>query len=104
MRQLITSGPKAGRQPCCIMGCRRTFKDEGYSEVICSQHWRLVPSYMRRRHRLLVARYTRQFGDNAPWIYPAGSPKRLHAVRLQGLYLQAWRLIKDAATDRTMGL
>ena len=40
------------RTPCCISGCRRTFKPtdfQGYSEVMCSKHY--------RSDRELLARY-----------------------------------------------
>lgn len=40
----------AGRQPCCIPGCRRTFKPDGSRETICGVHWRLAPKSWRRIH------------------------------------------------------
>lgn len=95
----------AGRIPCCVPGCRRTFApEEGSSEIMCGDHWRTVPAYRRRRHRALIARYRRLYGDTAYWLFPAGSPKLLGAVKLNNMCAQAWRLIKKAATERALGI
>ena len=103
-RDIIPDGPKRGRQRCCVMGCGRTFKDEGHASIMCGTHWRLAPAFMRRRHARIRKRYRAKFGDYGWWHYPAGTPQRLEAWRLARLAHQAWELCAQAATIRAMGL
>lgn len=103
-RDIIPDGPKAGRQRCCIMGCGRTYKDEGYTRIMCGAHWKMAPTYMRKRHTKLVRRYKREFGDNGYWQYPPGSEKRLAALRLAEMMDRAWELCRAAVADRSMGI
>lgn len=50
-----------GRIPCCIPGCRRTFKrepdDAEEVRVICGRHWRMADTRLRNRHKQLLRRY-----------------------------------------------
>jgi hypothetical protein len=48
---------KAGRIPCCVPFCGRTFKAEGGDvELMCGKHWRLARPALRRRHTRVVRR------------------------------------------------
>lgn len=94
----------AGRLPCCVPGCQRTFKPEGSTEVICGKHWRAAPARLRRRVQRLRQLYRVRFGDNAPWAYPAGSPARLKAVQASRLFTAAWQACRTAAIEKAMGL
>lgn len=44
------------RIPCCIVGCRRTFKTEalgdGHNEFMCGKHFRVDPELVRRLRRV----------------------------------------------------
>lgn len=103
-RLIIPDGPKAGRQRCCIMGCNRTFKDEGFTVVMCGGHWRMAPAHMRKRHAKLVRRYKREFGNNGFWDYPPGSEKRLAALRLAKMRDRAWDMCRKAVEQRSLGI
>lgn len=94
----------AGRLPCCIVGCRSTFADDGSSEIICGKHWRLAPAKWRRQVTVLRRRYRNLCGDGGWTDFPAGSPKRLEAVRLFRLFHSAWDRCKRRASQRAMGL
>jgi hypothetical protein len=79
----------AGRIPCCIVGCRRTFKnDRGYVEFMCGNHYRLADSTLRRL-RTKVARRAKHQG----WTQ--------HNLTIDDWL---WRRIKRQATERAMGL
>ncbi|TQX92353.1 hypothetical protein EQW76_00740 [Rhizobium sp. rho-13.1] len=93
------------RIPCCVPYCRRTFKnDEGCKEVICGKHWRLASPVLRRRKIKLFRMYTKRFGENGFWAYPAGSAKRIEAVRLDRLCGLIWERCKTQAIERAMGI
>lgn len=94
----------AGRLPCCVPGCQRTFKDDGSSEILCGVHWRGAPARLRRRVQKLRRLYRARFGDNAAWTYPAGSPQRLKAVQGARLFSAAWDACRDAAIQKAMGI
>jgi hypothetical protein len=94
----------AGRLPCAIPGCQRTFKPEGSTEIICGAHWKLAPAHKRRRVALLRTRHRRLCGDGGFWQFPAGSPKRLEGARLERMFRAAWAACKKAAIDRAMGI
>ena len=103
-RNIIADGPKAGRQRCCIMGCNKTFKDEGYELVICRKHWVLAPAYRRQRVTHLRRRYKRAFGDTPHWKFEAGSENRMKSWRLAKLINEAWELCHKSVRDRSMGI
>jgi len=93
------------RLACCVLGCKRTCNNiKGYSDFLCSKHWPMVTPYMRRRHSRLARLYRKRFGDNAYWTYPAGSEKRLEAVKLERLCRKAWSICKAQAIERAMGI
>lgn len=93
------------RISCCVPFCRRTFKnDEGCTEVICGKHWRLAAPHLRRRKTKLFRLYRKRFGDTPFWEYPAGSPKRLEAVKIDRLCDRAWKICKKQAIERAAGI
>lgn len=93
------------RISCLCPGCRRTYHNrEGYNEWICGNHWRLVSPTARRRYSKLRSRYKRRFGTNGFWHYPAGSPNRIEAVRLDRLCGKAWEKVKIQAIERSVGI
>lgn len=96
----------AERISCCVPFCRRTIKCEGPGnyEWICGKHWMLISPTLRRRKYRLFRLYRRLFGDNGYWAYPAGSPKRLEAVRLDRLCDKAWDRCKAVAIERAAGI
>jgi hypothetical protein len=91
------------RLSCSVPFCRRTIKDDG-GEWICQRHWMAVSPTMRRRKYLFFRRYKKRFGRNGYWLYPAGSPDRLEAVRLDRLCRKAWEACKRAAIERAAGI
>ncbi len=93
------------RISCCVPFCRRTYRnDEGYAEHLCGNHWRLADKYLRRRRGKLEHRYRRKFGNTAFWEYPAGSPERLEAVKLDRICGKAWEACKKQAIERAAGI
>ncbi|MER8923379.1 hypothetical protein [Mesorhizobium sp. LNJC384A00] len=92
------------RLACCVPFCRRTFKDDGSSEIICGNHWRAVSTHLRRRKYKLYRRYRYLYGDNGYWAFPAGSPKRIAAVKLARLCDAAWMRCKRQAIERAAGI
>jgi hypothetical protein len=53
-----------GRQPCCIVGCGKTFAirpgDDYEGEMMCGRHWRQAPKPMRDLERLIRQRAKRK--------------------------------------------
>ena len=97
---------REGRIPCCVPFCRRTAsaaKFPNSSEIICGKCGSLAKA-KRRRLRRLQRIYSRRFCGNAPWDYPAGSPQRLEAVRLNRLIDTAWVSLKRAAIEAAGGI
>lgn len=64
----------------------------------------MVPAHLKRRKRRLFMLYRRAFGDRGFWIYRAGSPMRLRAVRIDRLCLRSWEACKRAAIEAAGGL
>jgi hypothetical protein len=79
---------RLGRQRCCVPGCRRTYRDDGYSEIMCGKHWRLADRKLRR----LVTRVLVKGGRR-------GWPDRLLL-----LHDRLWQKGKAQAIERAMGL
>jgi len=48
--------------------------------------------------------YRQRFGKNHFSKYPAGSPERIEAVKLDGLCGNAWDACKRQAIERAMGI
>lgn len=97
---------KPGRIPCVVPFCRRTAdaaKFEG-CEIICGKHWRMASGTLRRRHSRLIRRYRRRFGNRPYLEYPAGSPLRIEAVRLDSICQKAWERCKRAAIEAAAGI
>lgn len=87
-RDIIEHGPKKGRQRCCVVGCRRTFKDEGYSAQICGAHWRMGSKAMRDECRVIEKAAKRSGWTNERL-------DRHHAL---------FAAIVDQATEKSVGL
>lgn len=95
----------ATRLSCCVPYCRRTRHNrEGFSEWICGDHWRGVPPLLRKRKAKLFRLYRRRYGDKSFWGYPAGSPHRLAAVKLDRICGKAWEACRKAAIERAVGI
>lgn len=99
------------RLNCIVPGCRHTRgRRKGEppildgEEWICGDHWKAVPAFMRRRKTLVGRRYRCRFGNTQWWEFPAGSPERLQAVRLDRMRRMAWRLCRRAAVERGLGI
>lgn len=93
------------RISCCVPFCRRTFKnDEGHTEVICRKHWRLASPYMRCRKTKFFRLYRKRFGETPYWQYPAGSPQRLEALRIDKICERIWKACKKQAIERAAGI
>lgn len=96
---------------CEVPGCRRSRgqhkgeppirEDE---EWICGEHWKAVPSFLRRRKSRLARRYRRAFGDTPFWQFPAGSPDRLASFKLDKMLRMSWAICKRAAIERAVGI
>lgn len=98
---------KPGRIPCVVPFCRRTADEAKYPSgtvIICGKHWRLAPASWRRRRSKLERRYSRQFGDTPFWEFPAGSPQRIEAARLDRLIHVLWTRCKRAAIEAAAGI
>jgi hypothetical protein len=91
------------RLGCCVPFCRRTTKRD-CSEWVCGPHWAAVPTLLKKRKYKLFRLYKRRFGTNGYWAYPAGSPNRLLAVRLERLCEKAWKRCKRAAIETAAGI
>lgn len=87
-RNIIAEGPKAGRQACIIVGCSRTFRDEGHNAQICAGHWRMADKRLRRLMRRLEAS-----GRRLGW-----NEARLH------MHHRGFWLVVQQAQERSMGL
>lgn len=87
-RNIIDEGAKAGRQACIIVGCGRTFKDEGHNAQICGKHWRLADKRLQRVMRRLEAA-ARRLGWND--------------ARLDMHHRGFWHIVQQAQ-ERSMGL
>lgn len=92
------------RLACCVPFCRRTRRKETYNEWICAKHWAAVPVTLRKRKALMYRRYRKQFGNTPYWKYPAGSPDRIEAVRLDRLCRVTWERCKVAAIEKAAGI
>jgi len=71
---------------------------------VCGEHWKTVPPHFKRRKYKLFRKYKRLFGTNGFWCYPAGSEKRMYAVRLDRLCEKAWKKCKSSAIERATGI
>lgn len=93
------------RLPCLVPFCRRTtkLKYEG-EEWLCSTHWLSLPVALRRRKTKWCRRYTKRFGRNAYWCYPAGSENRIAALRLAKVCDRIWERCKQRAIERATGI
>ena len=74
-----------GRISCCVPFCRRTVRENGFTEWICPEHWRAVP----RADRAIYARVKRRATRAGTWT-PA-------ATRI-------WRRMKRIAVERAGGI
>lgn len=92
----------AGRKPCQVPGCGRTFKGGG--EHLCRRHWLMVPPYQRRRMSMLRRRYIAVCGSDSYWVFPAGSHKRMQGARIWRLFMAAWEACKRSAIQRAVGI
>ncbi|TIN80719.1 MAG: hypothetical protein E5Y09_02530 [Mesorhizobium sp.] len=93
------------RVHCCVPFCRRTCKgDPSRHEWVCGIHWRCVSTTLRRRKSRLFRRYRHLFADQHFSVFPAGSIRRLHAVKLDRLCDKAWERCKRAAIERAAGI
>jgi hypothetical protein len=98
---------KPGRIPCVVPFWRRTANEAKYppgTEIICGKHWRMAPATWRRRRSKLERIYSRRFGDSPFWEFPAGTPKRIEAVRLDRLINALWERCKTEAIERAAGI
>lgn len=58
----------ADRLACCIIGCRRTCRnDKGFAEWICRRHWSVVPKSMRRAYSTVKRRRKTPAAINRIW-------------------------------------
>jgi hypothetical protein len=100
----------AGRQPCVIPGCRRTFKPEGHRETICRNHWLMVPSSRRR-----VYSRVRKAWEHAASVYSglaqvAGDHRaKFEAAEQEFLRIdnradRLWERIKRQIIERAVGI
>jgi hypothetical protein len=95
---------KPERVACCVPFCRRTFKAEGQTEVICGDHWRAIPIRYRRLKSLSGRRYRALCGDKGYWEFPPGSPQRMKGHRLARQCEFFWERCKREAINRAMGI
>lgn len=95
---------------CCVPFCRSTRGDRNGDplvrgmEWVCSKHWRMVPRRDRARLSRAYRWYSRRFGENASWTYPAGSPNRISAVRYGRHWRRCWERCKRAAIEAAGGI
>lgn len=93
------------RVHCCVPHCKRSYKnDDAHVETLCGKHWRLASPILRKRAARLFRAYRKRFGNNHFSAYPAGSARRLEAVRLHNLCFQMWERCKKQAIERAMGI
>lgn len=91
------------RIKCLVPFCRRTRKPD-CTEWICGVHWKMVSAVSRRRKSKVFRCYRRRFGNYAFWKFPAGSPQRIEAVRLDRLCSKVWDRCKRQAIERAVGI
>lgn len=80
---------------CCVPFCRRTtaarLLPPGHTEWMCSEHWRVVPSRLKRRraklHRKLAKSYI-----------------AITALRIEALDDRVWAACKRAAIEAAGGI
>jgi len=89
---------------CCVPFCRRTFKADGATEVICGKHWRAVPAEVRQAKYYAYRSYKRRFGDNGWWIYPPASQERIECSAAHRRCHDAWERCKRAAIEAASGI
>ena len=98
---------KPGRQPCEIIGCKRTapLTDED-TQIICGKCWRTIPLYMRRRYTLIERRYTalRPLAQGFMTGSPADLATLERFMRLGKILLHKWEALKTAANDAKVGI
>lgn len=92
------------RLRCCVPFCRRTRRKDNFRDWICREHWVTVPRTYRRRWQRLERTYKRRFARHGWWVFPAGSPRRLEAVKLDKLCRKAWERCRHAAIETAMGV
>lgn len=85
---LITTGPKAGRMRCVVMGCGRTFKHDGESAIMCGKHYKMADRWPRRARAALKRKGTRRGWSD----------------RMMAIDNRLWDKIVQQATERTLGL
>ena len=100
----------AGRKPCQIPGCRRTFKPGDYNELICGEHWRLAPlarrkvyARVRKAWEVASVEYARfaAISDTHPDEHAEAAGK---FVALESRCDRLWERIKQQIIERVVGL
>lgn len=95
----------ADRIACCVPFCGRTCRgDPIRHEWVCGAHWRSVSAVLRRRKARLFRRARHLYGDNGYWAFPAGSPRRMAAVKMERVCRMAWQRCKKQAIERAAGI
>lgn len=97
------------RVPCCVVGCRRTFRTEdlGHStEIMCGKHYRcdreLLVKFKRTRLRMRkVNRIGRALIRFHGMVLPASVERRLNRVwnKLQALEGATWGRMREKAQE-----
>ena len=92
-----------GRVRCCAPFCGRTFKDEGYNEMMCGKHWRMAGKKTRRLHKHILKRL-KPFGTEFP------NPTIFNPEEISFYYLlvkvenRVWERIKREAFEAAGGI
>lgn len=81
----------AGRIPCIVPGCGRTYKNEHPGEeheLVCGKHWKLADRTARDLHTRL-----RKKGLKSGWT-----------MRLERIWQWNWKRLRKQIIERAMGI
>lgn len=82
---------KAGRIPCLVPGCQRTYVDKHPGEpheLVCGHHWKLADKKTRELHYKL-----RREGKRFGWT-----------MRLERIWQWNWKRLRTQIIERAMGI
>lgn len=92
------------RTACLVPGCNCGTRQDVGREWICGRHWRTIPSAVKRPLFDTRRQYRKRHGDVPYWQMPAGSLKRMDAIRLHDEWWAAWSRVKTHAIERALGI
>lgn len=99
------------RTSCAVPGCRRTTKqdsNEWPAEWVCGKHWPLVSRRLKKKYstvrRIARKRIAKNPMISTYWKMKPGSPERIRAVRMYAALSKVWKLCKEDAIEKALGI